>query len=80
MRAVLVLGLGVAVLAGCAGKYEQLAKCSAGENPVPALGFVSEPSTTAAKNALAGALKDDCGPMRPVNNFQDDTWIPSATR
>lgn len=80
MRAVLVLMLSCAALAGCAGKYEQLAKCSADENPVPALGFVSEPATTAAENALAGAVKDDCGPMRPVNNFQDDTWIPSATR
>jgi len=80
VRAVLVLGLSAAVLAGCAGKYEQLAKCSADENPVPALGFVPEPKITAAENALAGAVKDDCGPMRPVNNFQDDTWIPSATR
>ncbi|SCB47106.1 hypothetical protein GA0061103_0083 [Rhizobium multihospitium] len=80
MRAVLVLGLSAAVLAGCAGKYEQLAKCSADENPVPALGLVSEPSATAAENVLAGAVKDDCGPMRPVNNFQDETWIPSATR
>lgn len=80
MRAVLALGLSAAVLAGCAGKYEQLAKCSADDNPVPALGFVSEPTTTAAVNPLAGAVKDDCGPMRPVNNFQDETWIPSATR
>ncbi|OOO27798.1 hypothetical protein BS627_03545 [Agrobacterium salinitolerans] len=80
MRAFLVLGLAGALLAGCAGKYEQLAKCSADENPVPALGFVPEPKITAAENALAGAVKDDCGPMRSVNNFQDDTWIPSATR
>ncbi|PDS48552.1 hypothetical protein CO662_29135 [Rhizobium anhuiense] len=80
MRAVLVLGLSTAVLAGCAGKYEQLAKCSADENPVPALGFVSEPAITAAENALAGAVKDDCGPMRRANNFQGETWIPSATR
>ncbi|MBB3659927.1 hypothetical protein FHX15_005196 [Rhizobium sp. BK650] len=70
----------LAALASCAGKYEQLAKCSADENPVPPLGFVSESTTTAAENALADALKDDCGPMRPVNNFQDETWIPSATR
>lgn len=75
-----MLGLTGAVLAGCAGKYEQLAKCSADESPVPALGFVSEPTTTPAGNALAGAVKDDCGPMRPANNFQDETWIPSATR
>lgn len=80
MRAVLVLALSAAVLAGCAGKYEQLAKCSADENPVPALGLVSEPTITPAEKALAGLVKDDCGPMRPVNNLQDETWIPSATR
>ncbi|AGS25121.1 hypothetical protein REMIM1_PE00029 (plasmid) [Rhizobium etli bv. mimosae str. Mim1] len=80
MKAVLVLIVSLAALAGCAGKYEELAKCSADENPVPALGLISEPATTAAENALAGAVKDDCGPMRPVNNFQDETWIPSATR
>ncbi|WP_245294236.1 hypothetical protein [Rhizobium etli] len=75
-----MLIVSLAALAGCAGKYEELAKCSADENPVPALGLISEPATTAAENALAGAVKDDCGPMRPVNNFQDETWIPSATR
>jgi len=80
VKAVLVLIVSLAALAGCAGKYEQLAKCSADENPVPAIGLVSEPTTTAAEEALSGALKDDCGPMRPVNNFQDETWIPSATR
>lgn len=80
MKVPLVLIVGLAALAGCAGKYEQLAKCSADENPVPALGLVSEPTTTPAENALAGAVKDDCGPMRPVNNFQGETWILSATR
>jgi hypothetical protein len=80
VKAVLVLIGSLAALAGCAGKYEQLAKCSADENPVPALGFVSEPATTAAEDAIGGAVKDDCGPMRPVNNFQGETWIPSATR
>ncbi len=80
MKAVLVLIVSLAALAGCAGKYEQLAKCSADENPVPALGLVSEPTTTTAEDALADALKDGCGPMRPVNNFQEETWIPSATR
>ena len=80
MKAVLVLIVSLAALAGCAGKYEQLAKCSADENPVPVLGLVSEPTTTTAEDALADALKDDCGPMRPVNNFQEETWIPSATR
>jgi len=80
VKAVLVLIVSLAVLAGCAGKYEQLAKCSADENPVPALGLVSEPTTTSAEDALADALKDDCGPMRPVNHFQEETWIPSATR
>ena len=80
MRAIFALLLSCAALAGCAGKYEQLAKCSADENPVPALDLVSEPTTTAAEDAISGALKDECGPMRPVNNFQEETWIPSATR
>lgn len=80
MRAIFALILSCAALTGCAGKYEQLAKCSAAENPVPALGFVSEPTTAAVENAVAGAVKHDCGPMRPVNNFQDDTWIPSVTQ
>lgn len=82
MKAVLVLIVSLAALAGCAGKYEQLAKCSADENPVSALGLVSESTTTTttAEDALADAFKDDCGPMRPVNNFQEETWIPSATR
>lgn len=68
MRVVLVLALSCVVLAGCAGKYEQLAKCSADENPVPALGYGTPPRTTAAEVAVAGAI-DDCGPMRPVNQF-----------
>jgi hypothetical protein len=80
VKAILVLIVSLTALAGCAGKYEQLAKCSDDENPVPALGLVSEPTTTTAEDALADALKDDCGPMRPVNNFQDETWIQSATR
>lgn len=80
MRAIFALMLSCAALTGCAGKYEQLAKCSADENPVPALGYDTQPNSTPAENALADAVKNDCGPMRPVNQFQDDTWIPSATR
>ncbi|TCL65780.1 hypothetical protein EV286_112100 [Rhizobium sp. BK251] len=80
MRAIFALILSCAALTGCAGKYEQLAKCSADESPVPALGFVSEPTTTVVENALADAVKNDCGPMRPVNQFQGETWILSATR
>lgn len=80
MRVVVVLALSCAALTGCGGKYEQLAKCSADENPVPALGYGATPRTTAAEVAVDGAVKADCGPMRPVNQFQDETWIPSATQ
>ncbi|MHC2296031.1 hypothetical protein ACVJBD_000237 [Rhizobium mongolense] len=80
MRAIFALILSCAALTGCAGKYEQLAKCSADENPVPALGYETQPISTEAENALADAVKSDCGPMRPVNQFQDETWIPSATQ
>jgi len=80
VRAIFALILSCAALTGCAGNYEQLAKCSADENPVPALGYETQPNSTAPENALAGAVKDDCGPMRPANQFQDETWIPSATQ
>lgn len=65
-----MLVLGVISLSGCAGKYEQLAKCSADENPVPALGYEAQRGPTAAEQALATVGNDDCGPMRPVNSFQ----------
>ncbi|MDI5929842.1 hypothetical protein [Rhizobium leguminosarum] len=67
MRLTLVLALCCAALMGCGGKYEQLAKCSADENPVPALGFNREPQPVPSEQALARAFKDDCGPMQPVN-------------
>ncbi|NEH46658.1 hypothetical protein GR215_33190 [Rhizobium leguminosarum] len=80
MRVTFVLAIGFVALTGCAGKYEQLAKCSADENPVPALGYQTALKPIAAEVAVEGATKDDCGPMRPVNQFQDETWIPSATQ
>jgi hypothetical protein len=64
---VLVLILGVSlVLGGCAGKDEQLAKCSADDSPVPALGYGPEPPKPPAFDTV---LPPDCGPMRPVNHF-----------
>ncbi|WP_392713735.1 hypothetical protein [Rhizobium ruizarguesonis] len=81
MKVAIVLAITCAALTGCAGKYEQLAKCSADEHPVPALGYVRDkPKPTAAEVVVAGAIKDDCDPMRPVNQFQDEAWIPSVTR
>jgi hypothetical protein len=59
-----------AALSGCGGKYEQLAKCSADENPIPALAYEAQVSPTPAEQAFAEASNDDCGPMRPVNPFQ----------
>jgi len=69
VRIVLVLMLGGAALSGCGGRFEQLAKCSADENPVPALGYETERSPTAPEQTLRDAIVDDCGPMRPVNPF-----------
>ena len=69
MRLILVLILGCVALSGCGGKYEQLAKCSADENPVPALGYGDAPKATSPEEALSAAMRDDCGPMRPVNQF-----------
>lgn len=80
MRVIFVLAIGFVALTGCAGKYEQLAKCSADENPVLALGYQTALKPTAAEVVVERATKDDCGPMRPVNQFQDETWIPSATQ
>ncbi|NDK52302.1 hypothetical protein HLI18_25840 [Rhizobium laguerreae] len=67
MRLMLILAFGCATLSGCGGKYEQLAKCSADENPVPALGYDTQSEPTPPEQALARAVTDDCGPMRPVN-------------
>lgn len=67
MRLTLILAFCCAAFSGCGGKYEQLAKCSADENPVPALGYDRAPQPAPPEQALARVVKDDCGPMRPVN-------------
>lgn len=67
MRLTLILAFYCAALSGCGGKYEQLAKCSADENPVPTLGYDTPSVPTPPEQALARAVTDDCGPMRPVN-------------
>ncbi len=69
VRLILVLILGCAVLSGCGGKYEQLAKCSADENPLPALEYADGSKPALPEEALSAAIRDDCGPMRPVNQF-----------
>jgi hypothetical protein len=69
VRLILVLILGCAALSGCGGKYEQLAKCSADENPVPAIGYADGSKPTPPEEALSALIADECGPMRPVNQF-----------
>lgn len=64
----MLVGITVA-LGGCAGKYEQLAKCSADDSPVPALGYGPEPQPDPSEPAFDAVLLHDCGPMRPVNHF-----------
>lgn len=56
-------------LGGCAGKYEQLAKCSADDSPVPALGYGPAPQPDPSTSAFDAVQPYDCGPMRPVNQF-----------
>ncbi len=64
----LVMSLFLA-LVGCAGKNEQLAKCSADDSPVPALGLGPKAQSTQSEPAFDAVLPHDCGPMRPVNHF-----------
>lgn len=67
---VLVAMIGITLaLGGCAGKYEQLAKCSADDSPVPALGYGPGPQPDPSTSAFDAVLSHDCGPMRPVNQF-----------
>jgi hypothetical protein len=67
VRLTLILAFCCAALSGCGGKYEQLAKCSTNENPVPALGYDTQSVPAPQEQALARAVTNDCGPMRPVN-------------
>lgn len=67
---VLVTMVGITLaLGGCAGKHEQLAKCSADDSPVPALGYGPDPQPYQSEPAFDAVLPHDCGPMRPVNRF-----------
>ncbi|AZO32472.1 MAG: hypothetical protein EOS81_03125 [Mesorhizobium sp.] len=71
MKLVVITIVACTTIGGCAGnnKYEQLAKCSDDENPVPPLALGPRHDNNGASAALAGVVKDDCGPMRPVNQF-----------
>lgn len=67
---VLAMMVGITVaLGGCAGKYEQLAKCSADDSPVPALSYGPDPQPYPSEPAFDAVLQHDCGAMRPVNRF-----------
>lgn len=68
MRFVPLLILATATLSGCGGKFEQLAKCSTDENPVPALGYAEQQKAAPPQQALARIVSNECGPMRPVNS------------
>lgn len=70
MRCLPVTVLALIILSGCAGKFEQLAKCSGDENPIPSLAYEAGQKPTAPEQALADIVNNDCGPMRPVNSFQ----------
>lgn len=72
MRFIPVLVIALIILSGCAGKFEQLAKCSADENPVPALGYAEQQKAAPPQQALARIVSNDCGPMLPVNSYQGE--------
>jgi hypothetical protein len=57
------------LLAGCAGQKERLARCSADENPVGELAYGQDSSARNAGTIVVQQMSDDCGPMRPVNQF-----------
>lgn len=56
-------------VAGCAGPKERLAKCSPDENPVGELAYGEDSNTKNAGVIIVQQMSDDCGPMRPVNQF-----------
>lgn len=69
MKYLIVLAItGCAALSGCATK-ELLAKCSADESPVAAMAFAEEGKPANSGVVAVQRLADDCGPMRPVNQF-----------
>ena len=57
------------VLGGCAGPKERLAKCSADENPTGELAYGQDPGAKNASTIIVQQMTDECGPMRPVNQF-----------
>lgn len=57
------------VLAGCAGYKERLAKCAADENPVGELAYGEDSIARNAGAIIVQQMSDECGPMRPVNQF-----------
>ena len=59
----------VIALAGCAGHKERLANCSADENPVGELAYTQDQSPKNASGIIVQQMTDECGPMRPVNQF-----------
>jgi hypothetical protein len=59
----------VILLAGCAGQKERLARCSADENPVGELAYRQDSSARNAGTIVVQQMSDECGPMRPVNQF-----------
>lgn len=65
----ILLATCVIVLVGCAGPKERLAKCSADENPVGELAYGEDSNAKNAGTIVVQKMSDECGPMRPVNQF-----------
>ncbi|MEZ5784313.1 MAG: hypothetical protein R3D70_22455 [Rhizobiaceae bacterium] len=71
MRRLLSIPLlaGLIAFGGCAGGKERLARCSADENPVGELAYGQDPGPNNAGTIIVQQMTDECGPMRPVNQF-----------
>jgi hypothetical protein len=72
MKKAIILIVGCVGISSCASHKDKLAKCSADENPVRATAYYEspkQPSVPMFEVQEKLAAVDDCGPLRPVNQF-----------
>jgi hypothetical protein len=72
MKKAIILIVGCVLISSCAAHKDKLAKCSADENPVRATAYYElqkQPSVRMFETQEKLTAGDDCGPMRPVNQF-----------
>lgn len=72
MKKAIILIVGCVAISSCAAHKDKLAKCSADENLVRATAYYQsqkQPSVPMFEAQEKLAAGEDCGPMRPVNQF-----------